>query len=69
MKLTDELKEQLDKMDYESMLFKWRFDACEINSIFEGESGEYFKDSMFKKRDALPNGEAVAVSKRVGWER
>jgi hypothetical protein len=69
MKLTEELKAQIDSMDYETMLFKWRFDSCEEGSIFEGESGEYFKTSMFKKKDNLPEGEAVAVSKRIGWER
>jgi len=69
MKLTDELKASIDNMDYESMLYKWRFDACEEGSIFEGESGEYFKTVMFKKKDDLPEGEAVVISKRVGWER
>jgi len=69
MKLTDELKASIDSMDYESMLRKWRFDPCEENSIFEGESGDYFKTVMFEKKEDLPEGEAVAISKRVGWQR
>jgi hypothetical protein len=69
MKLTDELKKQIDSMDYESMLHKWRFTPCEAGSLFEGESGDYFKTVMFEKKDDLPEGEAVAVSKQVGWEK
>jgi len=69
MKLTKELKASIDDMDYETMLYKWRFYPSETDSIFEGESGDYFKDVMFKKKDNLPEGEAIKISKSVGWEK
>ena len=68
MKLTEELKKEIDNMDYETMLTKWRFTTGANNPIFEDESGRYFADSMFEKRDKLSAGEAAQVSKRIGWD-
>lgn len=65
MILTAELKAQIDGMDYWSMLKKWRFTPSG-DSMFEGESGTYYKQVMLEKKDADPEG-AVQDSKDIGW--
>jgi len=62
------IKEQIDNMDYESMLRLWRFSPAG-HSLFQGESGEYFSKNMKEKRDKLPNEEHPIISKRIGWEK
>ncbi|MDD4970704.1 MAG: hypothetical protein PHT07_14855 [Paludibacter sp.] len=64
--LTPGIKKQIDAMDYESMLRKWRF-SVSGDPMFQGEVGKYFQEVMFKKRDALPDHERVQASKNVGW--
>ena len=66
MSLVDQVKKEIDGMSYEAMLSLWRFAPCP-HPMFVGETGDYFKKIMFQKRDALPQGEAVAVSKSIGW--
>jgi len=66
MKLTDETKAQIDRMEYADMLAKWRFSGIG-DVIFQGESGEYFSKRMFALRDADPEA-AVAASKSIGWK-
>lgn len=67
MILTDSVKQQIDSMDYYSMLYRWRF-ADLGDPMFEGDSGSYFKDRMIALRDAN-SIEASAISKAVGWEK
>jgi hypothetical protein len=64
MNLTPELKAKIDELDYESLLRKWRFAVCGAE-LFQGASGEYFKQRMIELRDKHP--EPHVVSKRVGW--
>ena len=64
MKLTPELKKQIDEMSYFSMLQKWRF-APIGEPIFQDESGEYFAEVMKRKKIADPVG-AIAASKSLG---
>jgi hypothetical protein len=64
--MTQEQKKQIDDMDYQSMLYLWRF-AKVGDPIFQGEEGIYFGKVMAQKRDALPDGEAAEISKQVGW--
>lgn len=66
--MTVEEKQQIDDMDYETMLSKWRF-AKVGDPMFQGERGKYFQEVMFKKRDALPVGKHTEISKVVGWGR
>lgn len=68
MKLTSTLKQQIDNMSYEQLLYKWRF-APAGTDLFQGETGEYFKSKLFEKRNQLSVSEQVAVSKYVGWEQ
>jgi len=63
-----EIKEKIDGMDYESMLRKWRF-APVGDSMFEGETGDYFQGIMLKKKAEIGDEAAVAASKRVGWKQ
>jgi len=67
MKLTPELKADIDAQDYETLLRKWRF-AQVGDQMFQGESGEYYAEAMAKKKAEDPEG-AVRASKRVGWEK
>jgi len=69
MKLTENLKNQIDSMSYETLLYKWRF-ATLGDPIFQDESGEYFSKRM-KELKELPGGkeEHVQVSKSIGWEK
>lgn len=63
MELTDELKEWIDSASYETLLRKWRF-APVGDEIFFGESGHYYSDVMFRKKNECDH---VGASKRVGW--
>ena len=60
------VKDWIDSASYGVLLNKWRF-ASPGEPIFQGESGEYYANVMFEKKEADPGG-AVAVSKALGWE-
>lgn len=64
-KLTAELKAEIDSYDYLTLLRLWRFGAVG-HDLFIGETGDYFREQLFKKKAALSNGEQVAASKNVG---
>lgn len=64
--LTEELKRQIDAMDYENMMRDWRF-APVGDPMFQGDSGKYYSEVMRKKRKAISDEERVDVSKRIGW--
>lgn len=66
--MTEEQQKLIDNMDYQTMLYKWRF-AKVGDPMFQGETGTYFAKVMAEKRDALPDGEAAEISKQVGWGR
>lgn len=67
MKLTDEVKSEIDGMTYQRMLAKWRFAAIG-HPMFQGESGDYFAKRMNELR-AQPGGDSehVRSSKAIGW--
>lgn len=67
MKLTEENKEKIDSMSYESLLSHWR-SAPSGDRWFEGETGEYWAKRM-KELRSLPGGDDkhVAASKSIGW--
>jgi len=60
------IKAGIDALSYSGLLSLWRLSPVG-HPFFQGEAGDYFKKVMTEKRDALPPGEAVAVSKRIGW--
>lgn len=64
MELTQEVRDTIDAMDYESMLRKWRF-APVGDAMFSGESGDYYRKVMLEKKVLCDH---VEVSKRVGWD-
>jgi len=47
-RLTEELKKQIDNMDYQQMLYKWRFSPIG-SPYFQGEVGDYFAKVMLEK--------------------
>lgn len=61
-------KEWIDNATYEELLRRWRFTTSSENSIFQGELGTYYGKVMQEKKNALPAGESVAVSKKIGWD-
>ena len=66
MELTEEMKKQIDTMDYEQLLRKWRF-APVGDPMFQGEVGKYSAIRLAELRAKEPDGGAAA-SKRIGWD-
>ena len=66
MKLTPEIKAEIDGMSYMSLLSRWRF-APIGDEIFQDESGKYYSDRMFALKNADPAA-AVSASKAIGWD-
>jgi len=64
--MTQEEKDFIDNSDYETLLRRWRHDVT-WDTIFQGESGEYYAEALFKKRQEIGEDAAVNISKRVGW--
>ena len=67
MKLTPELKNQIDAMTMYTLLYKNRF-APSGDPLFEGESGEYFLRKLSEKREADSDA-FVSASKSMGWTK
>ena len=64
---TEEMKRQVEAMSYEELLRKWRF-APAGDPMFAGEAGQYYLETMNRKRQALEPGQHVAASKAIGWD-
>lgn len=62
MKLSPEVKAEIDAMSRLEMASRWRF-APIGDTLFEGESGEYF-DKRFKEL----GGFSPEISKKIGWD-
>jgi hypothetical protein len=67
MDLTEENKNHIDGLSYESLLYKWRFAPID-DPMFQGETGEYFGKRMREMRDQVGDDEHVRASKYIGWE-
>jgi hypothetical protein len=65
--MTEEIKAQIDAMDYHSLLRRWRF-APVGDPFFQGETGEYYQKRMDAKREEVGHDEAVRASKQIGWD-
>ena len=61
------IKEWIDNASYHTLLRRWRNAPAGGDPIFQDETGKYYSDVMFAKRDALEPGEAVNISKSIGW--
>lgn len=68
MQMTPEQKDIIDKMSYAEMLSLWRF-APSDNTLFYQETGQYYSDIMEQKKSELNHGQAVMISKDIGWDR
>ena len=66
--MNEKTKKLIDEMDYESMLQAWRFHPLG-DTLFQGETGQYFAEVMRKKRTEVGDAEHVRASKSIGWER
>lgn len=66
--MTPEQKKWIDEAAYESLLSKWRF-AAAGDSMFTGETGQYYSEVMAKRRTEIGAQAHTAASKSVGWER
>ena len=65
--MTDESKKKwVDGSSYEELLTSWRM-ASVGDLRFQGEDGDYYAKVMAEKKEALEPGEAVRISKEVGW--
>jgi hypothetical protein len=64
--MTPEEKEWIDKADYESLLSRWRKSSTGM-PIFQGESGDYYIHVMAAAKAKIGDDEAVAISKKIGW--
>ena len=69
MTLTDELKQLIDGMTYERLLYGWRHTKLG-DPMMQGETGDYWRQRMRELRES-PGGEAehVRASKAIGWNR
>ena len=65
MFLTPEVKKEIDDMTVYQLLQRWRFSPVG-DAMFEGESGDYYKQKLKKLREELPEV-YTNTSKRIGW--
>lgn len=65
--MDENTKKNIDEMGYESMLSLWR-NAPLGHPMFQGETGDYYKEVMFRKRDEVGCDAHVAASKHIGWD-
>lgn len=65
MNLTPEVKAEIDTLDYVELLRRWRY-APVGDKMFQGDSGQYWKNRMFELRNTVDH---VAASKEVDQNR
>ena len=66
MELTDEKKAEIDAMNYQQMLGKWRFAPIGSALFQKGPAFDYFDARMRRLKAEDPDG-AVGASKAIGW--
>ena len=66
-KMTEAEKTWIDSSSYLELLRRWRFGKSG-DEMFTGETGEYFKTTMFQKKAELSHEEQVGASKQLGWD-
>lgn len=64
--IAEMMKEWIDTASTEDLLRRIRLDPTE-SPWFVGEIGEYYRDTLIKRRNALDFGEWADISRRVGW--
>ena len=63
--MTQDEKEWIDNASYEQLLRKWR-NAPSGNPMFQGETGQYYRLVMAKRRNEIGPAEHVRASKNIG---
>jgi hypothetical protein len=58
------VKKEIDEMSYEQLLRRWLL-ADSDDTIFQGDSGAYYADVMFKKREEVGQKEHVRLHKFI----
>jgi len=61
------IKSWVDSASYEDLLRRWRF-APVGDPVFQGETGKYYAEVMWRKKAELSAGEQVRASKNIGWD-
>lgn len=64
--MTPEQKTWIDNESFEGLLRRWR-NAPVGDRMFQGDTGDYYRDVMAKRRAEVGPGAAVAASKAIGW--
>lgn len=62
------MKKWIDAASYEELLRKWRF-ASAGSHWFQGEIGNYYQQTMMKKKEEIGDEAATRASKSVGWDK
>lgn len=63
--MTAQQKEWIDSASYTQLLSRWRT-APSGDSIFQGDSGQYYSETMKKKREEVGPAAHTAASKAIG---
>ena len=59
-------REWIDNASYEELLSRWRNAPFE-DTIFTGDLGAHYKETMRVKGDKAGIDERIRVSKKIGW--
>lgn len=65
--MTDQQKQTIDAMSYFELLRLWRHAPSGSSALLQGECGTYYAKVMAENKAALAPGEAVQISKKIGW--
>ncbi len=65
--MDEKTKQEIDNMDYESMLRLWRH-APVGHPMFQGETSQYYSKVMAEKKEKIGNEAHVRASKSIGWD-
>lgn len=68
IKDSDKIKLEIEGLTYAEMVEVRRF-APIGHKYFSGETGDFFKEEMTRKRKSISAEEQVVISKRIGFER
>ena len=64
--MTKEQKDWIDNSSYEGLLSRWRNAPGGSDSIFQGNTGQYYGKVMREKREQVGHAEHVRASKAIG---
>lgn len=58
----------IDNASYEELLRRWRFASFD-DTIFHGDTGDYYAKKMKEKQIEVGHDAHVRASKSIGWEK